>query len=503
MKIVFKKGDPLKIKTDCLILGLFETEKLPREIQALDRILNRTISRAIQEKNFKGGFKESFFTFTLGKIEPLSILLIGLGKKEELTIDRLRQAAGISCGEARKNKASKICSLLINIERKGLARDLLAQAAAEGSILSQYRFLQHKTENEKNKKIDEIVFLALHDDKNAKATADAVDVAKKICGAVVFARDMVSQPGNIATPTFLADEARKMASKSGIKSKILDRKNMKDLGMGGLLGVAKGSEEEPKFIILEYWGGNKKDAPVVLVGKGLTFDSGGISIKPSQNMEEMKTDMSGGAAVIGALKAVSDLKLKLNVVGLVPATENMPDGKASKPGDVLTTISGKTIEVINTDAEGRLILADALGYAGRYKPSAVIDIATLTGACFIALGRHASGLMGTDKELMDSLVAAGEITGERVWPLPLFDEYTEQIKSDVADMKNTGGRGGGAITAAALLKKFTSYKWAHIDIAGTAWIDDKDKPYIPKGAVGVGVRLFLQFLRDAETRKGK
>jgi leucyl aminopeptidase len=501
MKVLFKKGDPFRIKTDCLILGVFEKAKFSREIISLDRNLNGVLSRAIKEKNFKGEFKETFFTFTLGKTEARSILLVGLGKEEEFTIERLRQAAGVSCKEARKNKASKICSLLLNTQRKGLARNLLAQAAVEGSILSQYRFTRHKTENEKSKTVEEITFLSIRDDKNDKVLAGAVDSAKKICEAVALARDLISQPGNYATPTFLADEAKKMALASGIKCKILNRKNMEDLGMGGVLGVAQGSEEEPKFIVLEYWRGSKKDAPVVLVGKGLTFDSGGVSIKPGQGMEEMKTDMSGGAAVIGALKAVSDLKLKLNVVGLIPATENMPDGKAIKPGDVLTTMSGKTIEVINTDAEGRLILSDALGYAERYKPSAVIDIATLTGACFTALGQHASGLMGTDKELMDSLVAAGETVGERLWPLPLFDEYDEQIKSDVADMKNIGGRGGGAITAAAMLKKFTSkYKWAHIDIAGTAWID-KDKPYIPKGAVGVGVRLFLQFLREFEVKK--
>ncbi len=495
MKISVKKADPLKVKTDCIIGGVYENGKLPKEIQAIDRALNNIFSKAIREKRFKGKFKECFSTFTLGKMGAVSVLLVGLGKKEELTVDRLRQAAGISCKAARKSGAGKICSLLLAIEGRKLPRDISSQAVAEGSILSLYEFSQHKTENKQDEKVEEIIFL-VSPEKSLQGLAGPIECAKKICEAVAFARDLVSQPGNIATPTFLANEAKKIAGKSGLKCKILNVKEMESHGMGALLGVAKGSEEAPKFIILEHQGGEKKGVPVVLVGKGLTFDSGGISIKPSSGMEEMKTDMSGGAAVIATMKAVSALKLKLNVVGLVPAAENMPSGKAIKPGDVLTAMSGKTIEVINTDAEGRLILADALCYAEKLKPSVVIDIATLTGACVMALGHHTSGVMGTNQKLMDSLAVAGDLTGERVWQLPLFDDYDEQIKSDVADMKNVGGRWGGAITAAAMLKKFTSnYQWAHIDIAGTAWTD-KEKPYVPKGAVGVGVRLFLQFLRD-------
>ncbi|MCH6567862.1 MAG: leucyl aminopeptidase, partial [Nitrospinae bacterium] len=251
----------------------------------------------------------------------------------------------------------------------------------------------------------------------------------------------------------------------------------------------------PRFIILEYKGGRASEAPVVLVGKAVTFDSGGISIKPSQAMEEMKRDMAGGAAVMGALKAVSALKLPINVVGLIPATENLPSGTALKPGDIITTSSGKTIEILNTDAEGRLILADALTYAKRYKPAACVDLATLTGACEVALGKHCAGLMGTDEALIDEVRDAGEACGERAWPLPLWPEYHEQIKSDVADVKNIGGRGGGAITAAALLAKFAEgYPWAHLDIAGTAWVTT-ELPYTPKGATGYGVRLLVEFLK--------
>ena len=293
------------------------------------------------------------------------------------------------------------------------------------------------------------------------------------------------------------------AERKNVHVKVLDAKEMKDLNMNALLGVASGSFLPPKFIILEYGGGKKSEAPVVLVGKGLTFDSGGISIKPSEKMDEMKSDMAGGAAVMGTIMAVSDLHLPVNVVGLIPATENLPGGKAYKPGDVLKSMSGQTIEVVNTDAEGRLVLADALAYAGRFQPAAIIDIATLTGACIVALGDHVAGLLGTDDDLKRRLKEAAEITGERIWELPLWEDYHEQIKSDVADYKNSGGRAAGTITAAAFLHKFVgNYPWAHLDIAGPAWLT-KANPYIPKGASGVGVRLLVRFLTDWKEKGGR
>jgi leucyl aminopeptidase len=274
---------------------------------------------------------------------------------------------------------------------------------------------------------------------------------------------------------------------------------MQKLGMGALLGVAAGSAQPPKFIIVEYRGGGKKPF-VALVGKTITFDSGGISLKPPENMDKMKDDMSGGAAVLGAIQNAAALKLPLNIVGLLPATENMPGGRACKPGDILTTLSGQTIEVLNTDAEGRLILSDALAYACRYKPAVIVDIATLTGACRVALGQEATGMLGNDEKLKQKVREAGEKSGERVWELPLWDGYVELIKSDIADMKNTGGRDGGVITAAALLSKFVQkYPWVHLDIAATAWTD-KDRPYTPKGATGIGVRLLTQFLRDFDKK---
>ena len=288
-----------------------------------------------------------------------------------------------------------------------------------------------------------------------------------------------------------------------MKLRILDDAQMKKIGMNALLGVARGGSEPAKFIILEYDGRRRSDPPIVLVGKGLTFDSGGISIKPSEKMEEMKTDMAGGAAVLGAIAAVADLKLPVHVVGLIPATENLPGGKAYKPGDILKSLSGRTIEVITTDAEGRLILADALTYALRYKPAAVIDLATLTGACIVALGDHVIGMLGTDEALKARIREAADATGERVWELPLWEDYDEQIRSDIADFKNSGGRAGGAITAAAFLRKFVGdVPWVHLDIAGPSWLS-KDRPYIPKGASGVGVRLLVRFLRDAAARRGE
>jgi leucyl aminopeptidase len=307
------------------------------------------------------------------------------------------------------------------------------------------------------------------------------------------ARNLANAPGNELYPETLAEKARNLGSEFGFDVTVLEEPELKDLGMGGILGVAQGSSRSPRLIILEY--GKSSGKPVVLVGKGVTFDSGGISIKPSANMAEMKMDMSGAAAVIGTFEAVARLKLPVRIVGLIPAVENMPSGSSLRPGDILRHYGGKTSEVDNTDAEGRLILADALGYASQFKPAAVVDLATLTGACVVALGHQASGMMGNDAPLMARLKAAGEETYERVWELPMFDEYEKLIKSDVADVKNVGGRWAGAITAAWFLKKFTgTYRWAHLDIAGTAILEDASE-YHQRGGSGVGVRLLTEFLR--------
>jgi leucyl aminopeptidase len=312
---------------------------------------------------------------------------------------------------------------------------------------------------------------------------------------VTLSRDLVSHPGNIVTTGYLAETAHELATRHGLICKIIERDELERLGMNALLAVGKGSVEPQRLIVLEYRGAGEKVRPVVLVGKGITFDSGGISIKPGAGMEEMKTDMAGSAAVLGAISAAAGLKLPINLIGIIPTAENMPDGKAYKPGDVITSMSGTTIEITNTDAEGRLVLCDALHYALSYKPSVMIDLATLTGACVVALGHEASGLMGNEQHVVDALKKAGEVTGERVWELPVWDSYGEAMKSDIADLKNAGSRDGGSITAGWFLKQFVgNTHWAHLDIAGTAW-SDKARPYCPKGATGVGVRLLIEYLK--------
>ena len=374
-------------------------------------------------------------------------------------------------------------------------KDQIAQAAVEGSLLGLYQYTPYKTvDREDLKDMEKLNIIA--DGKDFSLIESEIKKARIIADAVYFTRDLISAPANEMTPSIMAQKAREIAGRKNVSCKVLDKKKMKEMGMNALLGVASGSCEEPKFIILEYAGGRKNAAPVVLVGKGLTFDSGGISIKPADKMDEMKTDMSGGAAVMGAIMAAADLGLPLNIISLIPATENLPGGSALKPGDILKSYSGKTIEVLNTDAEGRLILADALAYASEYKPEAVIDLATLTGACVIALGDDVTGMMGTDDKLKKEINKAARDTGELVWELPLWESYFELIKSDIADYKNSGGRAAGTITAAAFLSKFAGdYPWVHLDIAGPAWAG-KDKAYIPKGASGIGVRLLVEFLRN-------
>jgi leucyl aminopeptidase len=323
----------------------------------------------------------------------------------------------------------------------------------------------------------------------------AVREARLVSETVRWVRDLVSEPANRMTPTLLAERAEEMARQWGIKHRVLDEDDIASLGMGGLLGVASGSKEPPRLIVLEHEADDPRAPKVALVGKGITFDSGGISLKPAQKMDQMKTDMAGGAAVLGVIQAAARLRLPVNLVGVVPATENLPSGKAYKPGDVLTTLSGRTIEVTNTDAEGRVILADALSYALRFEPDLLIDLATLTGACIVALGDRIAGMMGNASEVLEALRRAGESTGEMVWPLPLPEDYEEYIKSEVADMKNSGGRDAGTIQGGLFLQKFVGGKpWVHLDVAGPVWTE-KDRPYAPKGATGFGVRLLVAFLK--------
>ncbi|VAX22764.1 Cytosol aminopeptidase PepA [hydrothermal vent metagenome] len=491
MKLSIRKSAIKNFKTDGLVIGVFEDEVKGPDITHIDKSLDGYIKRAVKNKLFNGKPGQTLLVDSLGGLPARKILLAGLGKKGEATPDTVRKAAAKTASTFRAAGVRKYATALGQVSIAGCDRRLVSQAVAEGTWLSQYCFERLKSEKRK-KKIDSVTFIA-SSAKDEGAMKHGVRKGRILAESACLARDLINSPGNVATPLHLADQAKKLARDFKMKVKTLDPKAIAKHKMGALMAVAKGSHQPARFIIMEWMKGPKSQRPVVLVGKGLTFDTGGISLKPSGNMEEMKSDMSGGAAVIGAMRAAAALDMKVNLVGLVPATENMPGGSAVKPGDVVTGLSGVTMEVINTDAEGRLILSDALAYASRYKPECVVDIATLTGACMIALGEFASGLFGTDEELVGQIKQAGEETGERCWPMPLWKEYEDLIKSDVADIKNVGPRWGGAITAAAFLNKSVKGKWAHIDIAGTAY-SSKARSYLTRGAAGIGVRLFIRFI---------
>jgi len=493
MKINVLEGTIEKQKTSGAVLFLFENEKSGGIPGRVDKALGGTLSRLLEQGDFKPKAGAVQLLYPAGRIAAERLLLAGLGKRSEFTLNRLRQAVGKAAPSLRSAGATGIT---IVADGTGLEAEELGQALTEGCLLGLYRFLKYKTSAENGVQKDIRTVTLLTETAGAvKGMAKGVKTGEAIAESTIMARDLVNHPPADMTPTLIAAKAKELARQFGLKLRVLEKSHMRKLGMGGLLGVASGSAEPPKFIIIEYRKGGRKPF-LALVGKTITFDSGGISIKPAENMDKMKDDMSGGAAVLGAIRSVAALKLPLNIVGLLPVTENMPGGRAYKPGDVLRTLSGQTIEILNTDAEGRLILSDALTYACTYKPAAIIDIATLTGACGVALGAEASGMLGTDDGFKQRIRRAGETTGERVWEMPLWDEYYELIKSDIADMKNTGGRAGGVITAAALLSKFVQkYPWVHLDIAATA-MTDKERPYTPKGATGIGVRLLTQFLRD-------
>jgi len=493
MKITVSTGGMETYRTEGAILLLFDEEKLGKAAERVDKAFGGMISRLMKRGDFKARPGAVHLLYPAGHIPAERLLLAGLGKRGDFTLNRLRQALGKAAPALR---AAGATDFAVAVDELGQDSEEIGQAIAEGSLLGLYRFLKYKTtdENGRSKFIQKISVLTERG-STVKDLRKGVKTGEIIAESTAMVRDMVNSPAADMTPTIVAAKAREIARQFGLKIQVLERRQMEKLGMGALLGVASGSVQPPKFIIVEYRRGGRKSI-IALVGKTITFDSGGISIKPPENMDKMKDDMSGGAAVLGAIRTAAALKLPLNIVALLPATENMPSGSALKPGDVLRTMSGQTIEIINTDAEGRLILSDALAYACRYKPALIVDIATLTGACAIALGQEAMGMLGTNETYKQKIREAGCKTGERVWELPLWEEYYELIKSDIADMKNAGGRAGGVITAAALLSKFVqNYPWVHLDIAATAW-SEKERPFTPKGATGVGTRLLTQFLRD-------
>ena len=483
--------DALTYPCPLLVIGVYEDRFTDDKLLgALDEALGGGLLAIREAGEFTGKLNKTKLIHTLGSLPAERLLMVGLGKRDDATPERVRQAAGSAVKSLRATGVSCFATLL-HCSTTTVPRSL--EASLEGYLLGSYGFDIYKTSKNDEVVVEEMTIL-IGEECERDAFELAVNERATVCDAVSFVRDLVSQPGNVATPAFLADRAIEMAGRLGITCRVLEREEMERLSMEGILSVAKGSHHAPRFIILEYMAGDPKKRPVVLVGKGVTFDSGGISLKPREGMERMKDDMAGAAAVLGAMRAVAELRMPVNVVGLIPAAENMPGGGAYRPGDVVRTMSGQTVEIVNTDAEGRMLLCDALHYAQRYRPAALIDLATLTGACLVALGSVATGIMGNDPLLIRALTAAGEATGERIWELPLWDEYGELMKSDIADMKNAGGPHAGTISAAWFLQRYVSKtKWAHLDIAGTAW-EEKGKPYLPKGATGVGVRLLVEYL---------
>ena len=502
MRIHVKAGVPEQQRDGVLVFPAIEgtAGSHPKPVLLGASKRDKELAHLVGESGFRGAVNETLL-LPLGKQWAL---IVGLGKAKELSLDHLRQFGGTAVRSARGRGFTRVILPVYREKLASLSHDkdafesveTVAQAVAEGALLGLYRYdrLHEVPQHERGKRIDEFT-LVVERSAEIAAAKRGVEKADVLVEAVALARDLINGPANLVTPTVLANEARKIAKALHLKCTVIPFEQLKRQGFGGIVGVGQGSVNPPQFIVLDYTPPRAK-AIFALCGKGITFDTGGISIKPSAKMEQMKYDMSGGAAVLGTLKAAATLKLPVRVIGIVAATENMPSGTAQKPGDVLKTLSGKTVEVLNTDAEGRLVLADCLHYAKRYKPDAVVDLATLTGACVVALGSEAIGLMTQSDRLAGALEEAGKITHERVWRLPLWEEYGGPlIKSDIADLRNVTNTGeAGTITAAKFLEAFAEgLTWAHLDIAGTAW-SEKEKPYVPKGAVGIGVRLLIALM---------
>ncbi len=491
MKITVKSGSIATVKAGAIVLGYFEDAgKLSGDLADADKALNGAITRLVSEKQLSGKLGETTLLHSLGNLPAGMITVIGLGKKAELTLEKIRGAVGEVCRLLRQRRAGDIAMPVLGAEIKGLAAVEIAQAMAEGAEMGLYVFRKHRSDKPEQPEIAGVTIVA----KAAELAAIKKGIAagQIIAEAANLARDMVNEPSNYMTPADMAQVASELAARDGLKLEVLERKDMARLGMGALLGVAQGSAEPPKFMVLTYMGRQAKSIDLAIVGKAITFDSGGISIKPSEKMEEMKGDMAGGAAVMAAASAIARLGLKVNVVAVVAASENLPGGKAYKPGDVLKAMNGKTIEVISTDAEGRLALADALSYVNaKIKPQHVVDVATLTGACVVALGTVTAAVFASDQKLADKILDAAKKAGERFWQMPLFEEYKEQNRSEVADVRNTGGRPAGAITAAQFLAEFAGdASWAHLDIAGVN-LTDRERKYYVKGATGIPVRTLV------------
>ena len=488
MEFSIKQGIPEKQRSGCVVVGVYEGGKLPAAAQLLDKAAKHALSDLIARGDMSGKSASTLLLHKLPGIAAERVLLVGLGKASELnnksSVEILRATFSALNGTPAKDAALYLVDEGFGKDAPWVIRQAVFAAAEQA-----FRADGLKSKPGKAATLKSITFATL--DRPAAALKPVLDQAAATAHGMELAKTLGNLPGNVCTPAYLAAKALALGkAHKSIKTAVLEEKDMQKLGMGSLLSVTRGSEQPAKLITLEYHGTDKKQKPIVLVGKGITFDSGGISLKPGAEMDEMKYDMCGAASVLGTFKTIAEMKLPLNVIGIIPTCENMPDGNAIRPGDVLTSMSGQTIEVLNTDAEGRLILCDALTYAERFEPSSVVDIATLTGACVIALGHHLSGLFSNNDSLAHELIAAGDDALDRAWHMPMLDDYQDQLKSNFADMANIGGRAGGSITAACFLSRYArKFDWAHLDIAGTAWKSGKEK-----GSTGRPVPLLTQFL---------
>jgi leucyl aminopeptidase len=491
-----------ELQAELLVLHVFEGDTTAVGFVAkVDGLYGGALARVLSSGDFSGRTEETLLVYAPDPACGIRrVLLVGVGKREDHTVERLRRAVGTAVRAAERMGIRELTISVGHVHHlsEHMGDYYAGLAAVEAAVLAawHYRELKTQTDDTAPRAALEHVRLVAHGERDLQDFERAAHHGRITGRATNFARELQTRPPNVATPAYLAERARELGAAVGLTVTVLETEELVVEGMHALLAVARGSAEEPRFIVMEHHGGLEGAAPLVLIGKGVTFDSGGISIKPAERMEDMKYDMSGAAAVMGAMLGIAELKLRANVIALIPATENLPSGTALKPGDVIRTHAGKTIEIVNTDAEGRLILADALSFARRYEPAAVVDCATLTGACVIALGHHATGMMGNNGNLIDQIRSAGHRAGERCWPLPLWDEYREQIDSSIADIRNAGGRPAGSITAAWFLKEFVAddLPWVHLDIAGTAYRDEP-APYLRKGAAGVPTRLLIEWVR--------
>ncbi|MDQ6668610.1 MAG: leucyl aminopeptidase [Thermoproteota archaeon] len=486
-----------QMQTALLVIGIFENECDFFKSKGLNSTITAAIIELIENKGFKRSFGSNIIFHMMGKGLIKNIMLIGLGTREKFTYENARIIAGKAALGAKELGVEEFCILpFMDVD------EAFIEAISEGVLLSLYTFNRYKTSGKEATTIPAQATIVVNSD-SAKFQAVA-DIANLITQAVNYARDLSNLPPNECPPSQIASLALALDGEYGIKTRILERYEMESIGLNGIVSVGKGSNNPPKLIILEYYGNVDHQKPYLLVGKAVTFDTGGISLKPGDKMDEMKFDKCGGCNVLGILKAIASLGLPVNVIGIIPSVENMPSSTSYRPGDIIRMYNGKTVEILNTDAEGRIILADAMAYGvAIFNPQAIIDLATLTGACVIALGANVAAVIGTSRYLADRLSKISEKTGERIWGLPLHDEYYEQIKSTVADLKNIGGRPGGAITAAAFLSNFTNdIPWVHLDIAGTAWTQEGtfERSYNPKGATGFGVRTVVKFLMEAPNK---